>query len=140
MLDAVFTDRVLAKTVSNRATEAAKDAWIDSVLRIPCGLASEAGLPVGRLLEPTSRVPEPLRFEARLHDRILGGHTGDKVRVTLDLFGDSTIKVGELTVPVVLQLGQGPLREMTWSEGRAMMSGDLREDSGSPTSSQDTAH
>jgi hypothetical protein len=119
VLDAVFTDRVLDVALADGATDAAKDAWIGSVLTAPCGFASDAD--PGSLLEPTSKVPDPLRFEAKLHDPLLGGQAGDKVRVTLDLFGESCIKIGGVRVPVVLQVGPGPVGCMTSRERRAIM-------------------
>lgn len=89
VLEAVFTDRVLNTVLSEHASEKAKSAWIDSVLSARCGCAADSGL--GSLLRPVSRsrTPERVAFEAQLCAPLLGSQAGDRVQVSLDLFGDS---------------------------------------------------
>jgi hypothetical protein len=131
VLEAVFTDRVLNVVVSEHASEVAKSAWIDSVLGTRCGCSADTGL--GSLLEPVPsyREPERVRFEAQLCAPLLGSQAGGRVQVNLDLFGDSTIRVGALVVPVVLQIGPN-LGDSRQHRGSMIMSYDMGQQPESP--------
>lgn len=103
VLASVFTDRVLELVLPVNASQAAKDAWINSMVTWPCGFRPDRS--VKHLLQHTSSDDSPLQFKAKLRQQFMGSAAGTSVEISLDLFKYSKITIGEVTCPVQLLLG-----------------------------------
>lgn len=123
MLDTVFSSRVLDAALGPNPL-INKQEWISIATTQPCALipsSSSDGVAwlsnsnynsrghkeLLRLkdLPATSPLRQPIKFRATLQQDFMGSNKGTDVNVQLDLFGTSTICVGNITSGVVLMLG-----------------------------------
>jgi len=107
-LEDIFTERVLTASLPAHASPGTKEAWISSVLTLPCGVSRNHN--VNHLLDVRSlydhnRHRGPINFSASLLQDFMGSRAGDRVDVELDLFDRSVIQIGRITWPVQVLLG-----------------------------------